>query len=192
VIGRRISILMLCVGPLACGGGATPTTGTVDDRLGPVDLTQAPATLAMTCDSGASPSFAMPCLIGLDLVGPNAGSDPNAAGIHATECRLAQPDQPLAWSFLFPLADARANPSKVLEAPTGLPTVSGGAEAIMLQGESATMSSLTGDLTFTRVDPAARAFIGAFKGTVVWTGASGAQTTCQIDGPFWGAPGNFL
>ena len=181
-------MLMLGMGPLACGCAGSPTTAPGDDRVGPVDLTQAPATLAMTCGAGTSPTFEMPCLIGLDLAGP----DPTVAGIHATECRLAQPDRPLVWSFLFPLADVRADPSTALAAPADLPPVPTGQQAIVLWGEPATMSSVTGDLTFSQVDPTARAFVGVFKGTVVWTGASGAQTSCQIDGPFWGAPGDFL
>ena len=79
-----------------------------------------------------------------------------------------------------------------LHAPAGLPTVTGSQQAITLGGEPATMSSVSGDLTFARVDPTARAFAGAFKGTIVWMGASGAQTSCGIDGAFWGAPGDFL
>jgi hypothetical protein len=179
-MGRRLLMLGLCLGPLACGGAGSPSD---DDRIGPVDLAQAPLTLAMTCDAGVSASLEMPCLVGLNL-----GSDLNAAGIHATECRLAQPDRPLVWPFLLPLADVRADPSTVLHAPFQ----PGGAQEAAIRGEAATMSVVTGDLSFSRVDPTARAFIGAFKGTVVWTGTSGAQTTCQVDGPFWGAPGDFL
>jgi hypothetical protein len=130
----------------------------------------------------------MPCLIGLDLAGP----DPNAVGVHATECRLAQPDRPLVWSFLLPLAAVRSDPSTPLQAPLGLPLVTGSQQAIVLQGEPATMSSVAGDLTFSKVDPTARSFIATFTGTVVWTSASGTRTSCQIDGPFWGAPGDFL
>ena len=181
MIGRGLSLLVLCVGPLACGGGGTPTR---TDRIGPVDLTQAPATLSMTCTGIASLSFEMPCLIGFDL--------PGAAGVHATECRLAQTDRPLVWSFLFPLASVRADPSTSLRAPLDLPTVTGIQQPIVLEGEPATMSSVTGDLMFSKVDPTARAFIGTFTGTVVWTSTTGAQTPCQIDGPFWGAPGDFL
>jgi hypothetical protein len=188
MIRRRLAIFMLGVGPLACGDAGSPPGAPGEDRIGPVDLTRAPATLAMTCDVGISPAFEMPCFIGFDLVGP----DLNAAGVHATECRLAQPDRPLAWSFLFPLADVRADPSTALAAPAGLPAAPGGQEAIILQDQPATLSSVTGDLTFSRVDPTARAFVGAFKGTIVWTGTSGSQTSCQIDGPFWGAPGDFL
>lgn len=184
MVGRRLSLLILCVGPLACGGGGAAGT----DRIGPVDLTQAPATLSMTCGGTASLSFEMPCLIGFNL----AGQDLNAAGVHATECRLAQPDQPLAWSFLFPLAGVRGDPATSLQAPRDLPTVTGTQQAIVLEGQPATMSSATGDLRFSKVDPTARAFIGTFTGTVVWTSATGAQTPCQIDGPFWGAPGDFL
>lgn len=186
MIGRRLSLVAPCVGLLACGGGAGSAGSTA--ALGPVDLSQAPSALTMTCDGGAAPSLQMPCLVGLDL----AGQDPNAAGIHATECRLATSEHPLVWSFLFPLADVRANPSTSLQAPADMPSVTGGAQAIELGGESASVSSVTGDLTFTRVDPTARAFSGTFKGTVVWTGLSGAQTSCRIDGPLWGGPGTFL
>jgi hypothetical protein len=155
-------------------------------EVAPVDVSQSPAALTMTCDGGSSLSIAMPCLIGLNL-----GQDPNAPGIHATECRLATSEAPLVWSFLFPLANVRANPSTSLHAPADMPPA-GDAQAIQLNGESASISSITGDLTFTRVDPTARAFSGAFKGTAVWTSPSNTQMTCQIDGPFWGAPGTFL
>ena len=187
MIGRRLWFLVLCAGPLACGGSGSPT-GAGQDLIGPVDLAQAPATLSMTCAGGAALAFEMPCLIGLDLTGP----DPTAVGVHATECRLAQPARPLVWSFLFPLADVRAAPSTPLQVPLGLPPVTGSQEAIVLQGEPATMSSVTGDLTFRKVDPSVRAFIGTLTATVVWTSASGTQTSCQIDGPFWGGPGDFL
>jgi hypothetical protein len=166
-------MLMMVVGPLACGG--TGKTG--DNLIGAVDLTQAPSTLTMSCGAGVTAALEMPCLIGLDL----AGQDPNAVGVHATECRLASPDQPLVWSFLFPLGAVRADPSTSLRAPADLPALTG-----------ITMSTVTGDLTFSRVDPAARAFIGAFHGDIAWTDPSGTQTSCQIDGPLWGAPGDFL
>jgi hypothetical protein len=183
--GRIVSLLAFCFGSLACGGGGGPTGSSPE--VAPVDVSQSPAALTMTCDGGASLSVAMPCLIGLNL----AGQDPDTAGTHATECRLATSDKPLVWSFLFPLAAVRADPATSLHAPADMPTA-GAAQAIQLNGESASISNITGDLTFTRVDPTARAFSGAFKGTIVWTSSSSTQTTCQIDGPFWGAPGNFL
>jgi hypothetical protein len=172
--GRHLTMLMLVAGPLACGG--TGKTG--DSLIGAVDLTQAPSTLTMSCGAGVAAALEMPCLIGLDL----SGQDPNAAGVHATECRLASPDQPLVWSFLLPLGDVRADPSTSLQAPVDLPP----------QLTGVTMSTVTGDLTFSRVDPAARAFIGAFHGNIAWSDQAGTQTSCQVDGPFWGAPGDFL
>lgn len=184
MIGRCLSLLALCVGPLACGGGSNPTGSA---EVAPVDLSQAPAALTMTCDGGEALSLAMPCLVGLNLT----GQDPDTAGTHATECRLATSGQPLVWSFLFPLAAVRANPSTALHAPADMP-MAGAGQTAELNGESASVSSVTGDLTFTRVDPTARAFSGAFKGTVVWTSPSKGETTCRIDGPFWGAPGTFL
>jgi hypothetical protein len=187
VMGRRLTMLVLFALPLACGnsGGGAATTG--DNLVGPVDVAAAPATLAMTCGSGVSVALQMPCLIGLDL----AGRDVNGTGVHTTECRLAAPDQPLAWPFLLPLADVRANPSAPLEAPADLPTVTGSGEAIDLAGDSVRLSGVTGALTFSRVDPTARAFIGTFSGTLVWIDQAGAQTSCQVDGPLWGAPGDF-
>ncbi len=183
MIGRHLTLLMLAVGPLACG---SETSG--HGPTGPVDLAEAPATLTMTCGAGSSVALEMPCLIGLDL----SGQDPNGTGVHATECREASADRPLVWSFLFPLASARANPSTPLQAPADLPTVAGPGQPIDLAGDSVTMSSVTGALTFSRVDPSVRAFAGTFKGTIVWADQSGAQTSCQVDGPFWGGPGDFL
>jgi hypothetical protein len=178
--------LLLCWVPLACGsGGGAPAAG--DNSIGPVDLTQAPASLAMTCAGTGSLAFEMPCLMGFDLF----GQDTNAAGVHATECRLAAPSRPIVWSFLFPLAAVRADPTMPLQT-SGLQAEPGTEQAILLQGEAAMISSVKADLTFSRVDPTNRAFIGRFTGSVVWTSASGTQTPCQIDGPFWGGPGNFL
>jgi hypothetical protein len=54
------------------------------------------------------------------------------------------------------------------------------------------LSNVTGDLTFSRVDPAARAFASTLNGAAVWVDPSGAQTSCLVNGPFWGAPGDFL
>jgi hypothetical protein len=62
----------------------------------------------------------------------------------------------------------------------------------VIQGVSARVSSVTGSLTFSRVDPDARAFIGSFAATLVWTATDGSQISCQSDGPFWGGPGGFL
>jgi hypothetical protein len=184
MVRRRLWFLVLCLGPLACRDAG-------EDRIGPVDLTQAPLTLSMTCAGTAALALEMPCRIGLAL----NSQDLNAVGIHAMECRLAQPERPLVWTSLFPLGHVRAAPSKPLQAPSSLRPVTGvGEQAIVLQGERepATMSDVTGDLTFSKVDPTVRAFMGTFTGSVVWTSASGTQTSCQIDGPFWGAPGDFL
>ena len=181
--GRRLWFVVLCLGPLACGAAE-------EDRIGPVDLTQAPLTLSMTCAGAASLALEMPCRIGLALNSQSL----DAVGIHAMECRLAQSERPLVWTSLFPLGQVRAAPSTPLQAPSSLSPVTGGEQAIVLKGqpEPATMSGVTGNLRFSKVDPTARAFIGTFTGSVVWTTASGTQTSCQIDGPFWGAPGDFL
>jgi hypothetical protein len=105
---------------------------------------------------------------------------------------MAQTNEPVVWSFMLPLAMLEQNPGAVLRFPGDLPSPPLSPGTINLQGESARVSAVMGSLTFSRVDPSGRAFIGAFSGAVVWTGASGSQTTCQVDGPFWGAPGGFL
>jgi hypothetical protein len=47
-------------------------------------------------------------------------------------------------------------------------------------------------MTFSRVDPTARAFIAHFKGTIGWKTTTGSTFSCAFDGPLWGAPGSFL
>jgi hypothetical protein len=175
-------------GPVGGSSGSPPADAAADlaDRIGPVDLSQAPATFNMTCDGGlGSVVFQMPCLVGMNLSGQGG------VGFHATECRLAQPGAPLAWSFILQLGTLARDPGTILRFPEDVPSapVPGPVE---IQGMSVRISSVTGKLSFSRVDPSARAFIGAFSGTTVWTRSDGVQISCQADGPFWGAPGGFL
>jgi hypothetical protein len=157
------------------------------DRIGLIDLSQAPATLGMTCGAGVGAlAFEMPCLVGMNLGGQAS------PGWHVTECRMAQSGTPIVWSFILPLQTVARNPGTVIHFPGDVPSPPPAPGAIDLGGESARVSSVTGALTFSRVDPTGRAFIGVFSGTVVWKTTSGAETSCTLDGPFWGAPGGFL
>jgi hypothetical protein len=158
------------------------------ERIGPVDLTKAPPTLPITCDkcSGAL-AFEMPCLVGMSIL-----PDRSQPGYHVTECRMAQSGSPLVWQFLLPLAELARNPGMIVRFPEDTPSPPRSSDTIDIGGERAQISTINGSLTFSRVDPSGRAFAGAISGTVVWRTSSGAETTCQIDGPFWGAPGDFI
>jgi hypothetical protein len=140
----------------------------------------------MACAGGVSAlAFKNPCLVGENLSGQGG------TGFHVTECRIAQDGEPVAWSFILPLATLAQSPGTVLHFPGDLPSPPPPFGSVQLNGESAHATAVTGALTFSRVDPASRAFVGAFHGTVVWTIASGSQISCQVDGPLWGAPGGF-
>lgn len=188
----RLSLMLVALAG-GCGGRSisqTSDAGTdLAGRIGPVDLSQAPAVLGMTCGADAGGlAFEMPCLVGMNL----AGSGQAGPGWHATECRMAQAGTPLAWSFILPLQAIARDPGAVLTFPGDVSSPPPAPGTIDLRGEPARVSSVTGTLTFSRVDPSGRAFIGAFSGTVTWKATSGAETTCTVDGPFWGAPGGFI
>jgi len=156
------------------GGASAPTL-----TIGPVDLTQAPAQLTMSCDGGVGMiTIDNPCLVGHSL-------EPNAleTGPHEIECTLAASVHPIVWSFeLF--IPVTQNPVTVLpETPSGL--------LVDVGGRQARVSRATGAMTFTRVDPSNRAFVARFDGSVTWTEPSGATFSCSVDGPLWGAPGGF-
>lgn len=195
--------LGLLAGLAACGRhpleGVAPRDGAADQapgdgaaeqapRLGLVDVTKAPPTLELRCGGAAGVlPLKMPCLVGMNIVGSG-----QPVGLHETECRIAGADEPIVWSFLLPLGALAQNPALVLHLPGDLPTTLIGSGSIDLNGEQAHVSGVTGTLSFSRVDPQGRAFEGAFRGRIVWKGAtSGAETACDVDGPFWGAPGDF-
>jgi hypothetical protein len=180
--------VLACLSLAACGNGGAPAPGGAS--IGPVDLTQSPATLALSCE-GVTTALAlkMPCLVGLNLNGP----DSRTVGAHEVECDAAQPGDPYVWSFMLPLSAIANDPSLVLSFPLNLPATSPPTGSIDLDGEKAHVSGVTGSLSFRRVDPDARAFEGAFAGTMKLKSAtSTAEVTCTVDGPFWGAPGGFI
>lgn len=121
-VGARRWLALAALALAACGGRQNlllPPDGTGDDaatpsKLGPVDFSQAPPTLPMTCDHGVGAvTFDNPCLIGHNLFG-----DPSAVGVHEVECTLATTSHPEAWAFLLPLAQIVAHPDKVLSFPS--------------------------------------------------------------------------
>jgi hypothetical protein len=187
-------VLVLCLGLGACGSHAlsgSPRDGATDlaARIGPIDLTQAPATLELTCDADVGRvAFKLPCLVGMDVTSGHSGP-----GLHDVECRLLEGKAPVVWSFLLPLAALANDPSQVLHTPGDLPAVPTDGSSIDLGGQPAQLSSIKGALSFSRIDPEGRAFAGAFAGQAVWkVTASGREITCDLDGPLWGAPGDFL
>jgi hypothetical protein len=177
------------VGAIGCGGrqilleppddgGAGGSGAPALPETGAVDVSQAPPQLSMSCDQGVGTiAIVDPCLVG-HVLGANASE----AGPHAVECRLATPSRPLLWSFLV-ILPTHQNPI-VVSPVLGNPPVSVG-------GRQASVSKITGSITFSRVDPSNRAFIARFSGVIIWTDASGATFSCTIDGPLWGAPGGF-
>jgi hypothetical protein len=147
--------------------------------IGPVDGTQAPAQLSMSCDTGVGAiAIDNPCLVGFSI-----GGGVSKAGAHEVECTLAASNHPIAWSFLLVLPVTQ-NPVTVFpETPSAAP--------VDLGGRQVHASSTTGTLTFSRVDPSNQAFVAQFDGVVTWTASSGATFSCSVDGPLWGTPGAF-
>jgi hypothetical protein len=192
--------LSLAVVIVGCGGrqillqpdeaadAGVPVTATA--AIGPVDLTQAPAEIATTCDHGVGTiTFVNPCLVGHNLGG---GSD---VGFHVVECSLTTSQDPhaWAWSFMLPLVEVAKTPDRPLMFPGDLPPLPASNDPEVVGGRAAHLSSVTGAVTFSRVDPTARAFIGRLKATMTWKDdSSGATFSCDADAPFWGAPGGFL
>lgn len=177
--------------PDAAGAEPEPDAAntTPDDRVGPVDLTLAPASVAMTCDGAAGTvTLVQPCLVGMDL----RAAGEMVPGIHAVECRLADGAHPLAWSFLLPMAMVAHDPGHVLQIPGESPTVPNLADSITLGSVQAKLTTVTGGVTFSRVDPVGRAFAATIDAKAVWKPTSGPDITCDLRGPLWGAPGDFL
>jgi hypothetical protein len=166
------------------GAGATGTA-----TIGPVDLTQAPPTLPMTCDSGVGMlAFDNPCLVGMNVAG-----DPSKPGFHEVECRLTAAGHPIAWAFLLPLAQLAATPDEPLVLPTDAPMTPSSGQLVDVAGLlKARVLGVAGTVTFSRIDPEGRAFSARLQGTITWVMLGGSMFTCAVDAPFWGAPGSFL
>jgi hypothetical protein len=193
IAGAWLSLAATIVG---CGGrqgllqadeGAD--AGATVASVGPVDLTQAPPALPMTCDQGVGTiAFDNPCLVGLNLTG-----DRSKPGLHVVECHFAAPSHPVAWTFMLPLAQLAKLPNQPLTFPShDVPPPPGPGQLVDVGGLAASVSSVAGTVTFSRIDPTGRAFIARFMGTFIWKEASGSTFTCAVDAPFWGAPGGFL
>ena len=193
-------VLALGAALAACGGrqnldppaddGGTGAGGAAGSALfGPVDLTQAPAEVPMTCDHGiGSVAFVNPCEVGMNLFGPTA----TTPGENETECHFAGPGAQVVWSFLLPLDKIVMDPGTPLQVPGDLRQVPAEGTSVQLGGQAATVASVAGVVTFSRVDPAGRAFIGHLTGTITWNGSVDPTITCAVDAPFWGEPGEFL
>jgi hypothetical protein len=191
------AVWILCLMGAALGTGcanqalspsdaAISPTDATGGTIGPVDLSQAPTELTIDCDHGVGQlALVNPCLVGESLTGA-----PASIGTHETECRLAGGSEPIAWAFLLPLAAIALHPDQALTFPTGLPSAAPWGP-VDVGGQKASVSGVAGTLTFSRVDPTARAFVGQFKGVITWTGSNGTFS-CSVAGPFWGAPGNFI
>jgi hypothetical protein len=110
--------------------------------------------------------------------------------VHEVECTLAAAGHPITWTFLLPLGQVIGQPTK----PISFPLPPGGipGRSISVDGTLASVSGFAGAITFSRVDPTNRAFVARLKGTMTWTEQSGSTFSCQIDSPFWGAPGGFV
>lgn len=170
----------------AAGAGSGGGSG-ASATIGPVDLNAAPLELATTCDHDVGTiAFVNPCLVGFNLAGPEG-----TPGFNETECRLTNGAQPVAWSFILPLSKVAQEPDRPLTFPTDLPSSPTGGMTVDVGVRKAALTSVTGTMTFSRVDPTGRAFIGFFQGTMTWTSSTGTFS-CTADGPLWGGPGSFL
>ncbi len=182
----------IAAGIVGCGGRQILTPADETDPsapaavVAPVDLTQAPTTLALTCDHGIGTiAFVDPCLVGF------AFTSAASLGVHEVECQLSTSGHPLVWSFLVALDEVAQHPSTPLISPADFPRSPTSGAVVAVGGRMAGVSSVQGTVTFSRVDPSGRAFIAHLTGTVTWTEPSGATFSCAVDAPFWGAPGGF-
>ena len=113
----------------------------------------------------------------------SAGSG-TSTRVHDVECTVAAPNAVVGWSFLVNFPPLQ-NPE------TLLPLTPNAAGVVLGDGRKAAITMIAGALTFSRVDPANRAFVARFTGTVTWTESTGTSFSCAIDAPLWGAPGGF-
>jgi len=190
---RLAACVVLGLAAAGCGGrqqllqpdDGTGATGVA--TIGPVDLTQAPPTLPMTCDSGEGTiSFDNPCLVGMNVAG-----DPATPGFHEVECRFTAAGHPIAWAFLLPLAQVAAAPDEPLVLPDGALMTPSSGQLVVVNGKQARVLNVEGTVRFFRIDPVGRAFSALLQGTITWVIPTSSMFTCTVDAPFWGAPGNF-
>jgi hypothetical protein len=140
-------------------------------QIGPIDFTNAPATLSMFCDSDAGQiRFSNPC-----LVGQGAGTS------HEVECTISTSTD-VGWSFLVVLPPTQ-NPETVLPVtPTAVP----------VGDRSAHITKIEGALTFERATADYSEFVAGFRGNVTWRDANGRTFTCIVDDTIWAAAGGFI
>jgi hypothetical protein len=166
---------------------------------GSVDLSQAPTSLEMSCNRDVgSLAFKMPCEIGESLL-----SDRLKLGANEVDCHVTASGQPLVWTFILAFYNVLQHPDRPVTFPNGvqgqsnqsidfIPPPPGLTRPIDIGGEQFWVSGAAGTISFSRIDSSGRAFSGQLKGRFDWTSATGSTFSCEVDGPFWGGPGNFL
>jgi hypothetical protein len=166
-------------GSAAAGGNAGVGGAGGAPAVGIIDLTQAPPTFSMSCDETVGTiAIVNPCLIGGKLGG---NADPSSPAPHEVECKIGSSGD-VVWSFLVVFPPLQ-NPQMVALTPTAVDGQVG--------NDKARVTSVTGSLTFDRVDPTNRAFVAQFSGTVTWLEQSGRTFSCVVFDSIWGAPGPF-
>ena len=157
----------------ASGGAASggDSTGT-----GPIDTTGLPTEFpALHCDGPlASLQLVLPCKVGMPQNGNNVVECSDATG------------QAMLTFFVSMATAARS---------IGIPSpVPGGPNQGVSSNGPQYVGTVEGLLTFTQVDPAARAFVGRLsKGTVTWRSAQGDETVCGLSPTIlWATAGDFL
>jgi hypothetical protein len=185
--------------PLQVGESAKDSGVPVATLTGSVDLSQAPISLEMTCDRDVgSLALKLRCEIGQNIPGQNR----DELGFNEVECHATSSGQPMVWSLLLVFSQilqhsdrsvtflnaVKASPNQSVEylppPPDAMPTNIG--------GELFNISRAEGTISFARIDSPGRAFSGSLKGTFSWKSTTGSTFSCDVDGPFWGAPGGFL
>lgn len=161
---------------------------TAPPGVGPIDVAAQPPDLPMACANHEETlALELPC-----LVGSNLGGNPNVAGFHAVECKLAGDPSGVAISFTLPLSEIPERLGQPLQFPfegaTPVPSLG------TMIGAERFAGTLSGVITFTQVDLESRAFVASLEdGKIDWAGDAGSSFSCStLDGPLWAVAGNFL
>ena len=199
-------VLSLLGGSSACSGSPLPVSGGATDSgvpiaplVGSVDLSQAPASLEMSCnrDVGAL-ALTMPCEVGQSWL-----SEHDKLGVNEVDCHLTTSGHPMVWTFVLAFYQVLQHPDLPVTFPNDpqaspgqsvnfLPPPPGLTTGTEIGGEAFQISNSTGTISFSRIDSPGRAFSGHLKGIFAWTGTTGSTFSCDVDGPFWGSPAGFL
>ena len=170
-------------GDNAAGGDSASPPG-----VGPINASEQPSSLPMTCAGREALAFKLPCLVGMNITGHT-----DEPGYHVVECQLAgQPDQ-TAVSFIISLPQLPALLNEPVSIPfANVPPAPPGL-GVPLDGENFA-GTLSGVATFTQVDVDGRAFVARLEqGHVTWNGSRGGNFACNtIDGTFWAVAGWFV